>query len=82
MTQDTAENSSPQNVNRKLLICCPIMLGMYILLLSTVAYNTLKFVIRGDKYKNFYITYFYMLVYIIVALRMTWLTLIIWVVWH
>ncbi len=80
--QQETNYQDPSEVNKILEISCPIMLVMYLILLSAVVYNTFRFVYKDDKYKNFYISYFYLLVYIIVAARMTWLVLLIWVASH
>lgn len=66
----------PERVNEILEITCPIMLVLYALLFAAVSYNTVRFVYRDDRHKNFYIMYFYSLVYVIVVLRVTWLVLI------
>ena len=66
----------PSQVNEILEITCPIMLVLYALLFAVVSHNTVRFVWREDRHKNFYIMYFYLLVYVIVVLRVTWLILI------
>ena len=56
------------------------MIGIYILLLIVAVHNTLKFVFRDERGKNFHIVYFYALVYLISVARVTWLSLILYVV--
>ena len=56
------------------------MLFIYCLLFLAVTFNTVSFVLRGGRYKNYYIALFYCLVYVIIFLRMAWLSLILFTV--
>ena len=56
------------------------MLVFFTLLLVAALHNTIKFVLKDARGKNFHITYFYLIIYLIIAVRMSWLSLILNVV--
>ena len=51
------------------------MFVMYAVLLTAALHNTYRFIWKSERYKNFHITYFYLLIYMIIILRVTWLSL-------
>ena len=52
------------------------MIGFYIILFAVAVHNTTRFVLKDARGKNFHITYFYVMVYLIIIVRVTWLSLI------
>ena len=56
------------------------MIILYGFLLFVATYNTYCFVFGSNRYQNFHITYFYVLVYLVVILRLLWLSLILYVI--
>ena len=56
------------------------MFILYGFQLFVATYNTYCFVFGSNKYQNFHITYFYVLVYLVVLLRLVWLSLILVVI--
>ena len=56
------------------------MFILYGFLLFVASYNTYCFVFGSNRYQNFHITYFYVLVYFVVILRLLWLSLILFVI--
>ena len=56
------------------------MFILYGFLLFVATYNTYCFVFGSNRYQNFHITYFYVLVYLVVILRLLWLSLILYVI--
>ena len=53
-----------------------IMIGFYVVLFAVAVHNTTRYVLRDARGKNFHITYFYVMVYLIISVRVTWLSLI------
>ena len=52
------------------------MFVMYAILFAAAVHNTVRFLSQGERYKNFHITYFYVLVYLVIILRIVWLSFI------
>ena len=53
---------------------CAIMFGFYVILLSATIHNTARFVVKNYRYQNVHILYFYILVYLIIVVRVIWLS--------
>ena len=51
------------------------MIIFYAILLAAAIHNTIKFVLKDSRGKNFHITYFYVMVYLIISVRVTWLSM-------
>ena len=56
------------------------MFLMYFILFAAAIHNTIRFIFLNRRFKNFHIIYFYVLVYMVIFLRIAWLSLIIRVV--
>ena len=67
-------------MNNKLKIWNSVVLVAYGILLAFALLNTVKFVIRQRRFENLHISYFYVLVYLIIVVRVMWLSFIIAVV--
>ena len=67
-------------MNSKLKIWNSVVLVMYGILLAFTILNTVKFVYKQRRFENLHISYFYVLVYMIIAVRVMWLSFIIAVV--
>ena len=52
------------------------MIVLYATMFSIAVHNTTRFVLKDARGKNFHITYFYVMVYLIIIIRVTWLSLI------
>ena len=79
--QEVAHNydKDDEDINKFIRIGTIIMFILYGLLLLATTYNTVKFVFGSSRYQNFHITYFYVLVYLVIILRLGWLSLILYV---
>ena len=69
-------------MNRKLEVGNTIMLFFYGLLFLVAVHNTVRYVLWEKRYQNFHISFFYVLVYLIILLRVIWLSAILNVVNH
>ena len=56
------------------------MFVLYGFLLFATTYNTVNYIFGSSRYRNFHIAYFYMLVYLVVLLRLVWLSLMLYVI--
>lgn len=56
------------------------MIGFYVILLTFTAYNTVVYCTRQVNKGKFYLVSFYSLVYLDIAIRVSWLALILNVV--
>ena len=53
------------------------MFIMYVILFAAATHNTVRYIWGGIAlYKNFHLTYFYCMVYIVILLRIAWYILI------
>ena len=75
-----AAAQDPERVDEILGWSIPIMFVLYAFLLAATLYNTFKFLLKEQRYRNFHIMYFYVLVVLVALLRITWLSLILVVV--
>ena len=55
------------------------MLLIYMILISATLHNISRFVIAQRRYKYFHIVYFYLLVFLIISIRVSWFTMIFYV---
>ena len=69
-----------EKINLTLLVSSCVMFAVYAFLLSAATYNTIRFVFGSSRYQNFHITYFYVLVYLVIALRVMWLAVLVYLV--
>ena len=67
-------------MDESLLLGIYAMYTLYGILLLAAVHNTIRYVVAEQRYRNFHIAYFYVLVYLIVWLRVLWLTMILIVV--
>ena len=68
-------NQDPEQANKMLKIGNGTMIVFYSILFSAAMHNTIKFVVKDSRGKNFHITYFYVMVYLIILVRVTWLSM-------
>ena len=54
-----------------LLTAIFLMLGLFAVLLSALSHNIVLYVLGQSRYKNFHISLFYVLAFIIISLRIT-----------
>ena len=59
-----------------LVVSITIMLVIYVLLLFLLCYNVIQYVIRQKRYKVFHLTFFYIMSFAIVSLRIIFFSLI------
>ena len=55
------------------------MFVSYAVLMFAAVHNTVRFGFGSNRYQNFHITYFYVLVYLVILFRVSWLSLILYV---
>ena len=79
-TENLKEAPPIDEVNDRIRKGDIVMFAMYACLTLATLYNTVRFLFKERRYKNFHIAYFYLLVYCIIALRTLWLSLILAVV--
>lgn len=78
--ENTSTFPPEDQVNRCIRISSGFMFSFYGFLLLVATYNTIRFVFGSSRYQNFHITYFYILVYLVVFLRLAWLSMMLYVV--
>ena len=74
---ETHHYQNINHVNRLLEGWNSFVLFLYAILLVLAVHNTIKFLIKERRYENLHLSYFYVLVYLIIFVRVTWLSLII-----
>ena len=67
-------------VNRQITVGCSVMFVLYTILIAAVIYNTVRIVLKEERYKSIHMASFYILVYLDTLLRVSWLSLILTVV--
>jgi len=70
------EEQMIDQINQTLIVCSTIMLIIYTMLIAAVLHNTIRYVVIGKRFKNFHITYFYVLVSLCIIFRVMWLSFI------
>ena len=68
------ENCSTKDM--ALEITVPIMLVFYVVLLSALLHNTIRFIFLKAQLRNLHVYYFYILVFVSVILRIIFMILI------
>ena len=67
-------------VNRQITAGCSFMFVLYAILVAAAIYNTVRIVLKEERYKSIHLASFYILVYLDTILRVLWLSLILHVV--
>ena len=66
--------------NKQIVRCGSIVIALFLVLALFALHNTLKYLVKEQRYRNLHLSYFYTLVYLICFCRIAWLSLIIKVV--
>ena len=82
LASESQEDDFPSidQIDQCIRISSSIMFILYGVLLFAATYNTISFIFGSSRYQNFHITYFYVLVYLVVFLRLSWISLILYVI--
>ena len=64
------------SVNQQIKICGGIMFVLYTFLLVAAIHNTIRIVLKNERYKSFHMSSFYILVFMDTIFRLIWIALI------
>jgi len=74
--QMTSDTDGVEKTDLILQVSIGVMFCFYAILLAAIIHNIVRFVILQKRYRFFHISYFYILVTLIIVVRMTWFSMI------